>query len=134
TANPVIPTVPQMWVLSTSVRNAKMAAKLGIGYTFGLFPLAGIDKLDIGIQAAKTYREEFKPSAFMPEPRVSIAPFVVVAETNEQAEAYAESLDLWLLGTDNFVNCVNSHRLKQHAIIHIRKKKRQSFKLIVPEW
>jgi len=38
----------------------------------------------------------------MPEPRVSIAPFVVVAETNEQAEAYAESLDLWLLGTDNF--------------------------------
>src|SRR5699024_8164935 len=102
TANPVIPTVPQMWVLSTSVRNAKMAAKLGIGYTFGLFPLAGIDKLDIGIQAAKTYREEFKPSAFMPEPRVSIAPFVVVAETNEQAEAYAESLDLWLLGTDNF--------------------------------
>src|SRR5690625_4907601 len=102
TANPVIPTVPQMWVLSTSVRNAKMAAKLGIGYTFGLFPLAGIDKLDIGIQAAKTYREEFKPSAFMPEPRVSIAPFVVVAETNEQAEEYAEALDLWLLGTDHF--------------------------------
>ena len=102
TANPVISTVPQMWVLSTSVRNAKMAAKLGVGYTFGLFPLAGIDKLNIGIHAAKTYREEFKPSPFMPEPRVSIAPFVVVAETNEQAEAYAESLDLWLLGTDNF--------------------------------
>jgi len=102
TANPVISTVPQMWVLSTSVRNAKVAAKLGIGYVFGLFPLAGVDKLNIGIQAAQTYRNEFKSSPFMPEPKVSIAPFVVVAETNEQAKRYAEALDLWLLGTDNF--------------------------------
>ena len=102
TANPVIPTVPQMWLLSTSVKSAKMAARLGVGYTFGLFLLAGIDKLNIGIQAAKTYREAFKPSPFMPESKVSIALMVVVAETNEQAEAYAESLDLWLLGTDNF--------------------------------
>ena len=102
TANPVITTVPQMWLLSTSIKNAKVAAKLGIGYTFGLFPLAGIDKLRIGIQAATIYRDEFKPSPFMPEPKVSIAPFVVVAESNEQAEEYAEALDLWLLGTDNF--------------------------------
>lgn len=102
TANPVISTLPQMWVLSTSVRSAKMAAKIGIGYTFGLFPLAGIDKLNIGIEAAETYRQTFKPSTFMSEPKVSIAPYVVVAETSEQAEAYAEALDLWLLGTDNF--------------------------------
>ncbi len=102
TANPVISTVPQMWVLSTSIKNAKMAAQIGIGYTFGLFPIAGIDKLRIGIQAAEVYRSEFKPSAFMPKPKVSIAPFVVVAETNEEAETYAEALDLWLLGNDNF--------------------------------
>ncbi|WP_373894808.1 LLM class flavin-dependent oxidoreductase [Virgibacillus sp. CBA3643] len=102
TANPVISTVPQMWVLSTSVRSAKMAAKLGIGYTFGLFPLAGIDKLTIGMQAAQVYRKEFNPSSFMPEPKVSIASFVVVAETNEQAQKYAVALDLWLLGKDNF--------------------------------
>ena len=102
TANPVISTVPQMWLLSTSIRSAKMAAKIGIGYTFGLFPIAGIDKLNIGIQAAQTYRDEFKPSSFMPEPKVSIAPFVVVAETDEQAKRYAEALDYWLLGTDNF--------------------------------
>ncbi|WP_087971595.1 LLM class flavin-dependent oxidoreductase [Oceanobacillus rekensis] len=102
TANPVISTLPQMWLLSTSVRNAKLAAKLGIGYTFGLFPLAGINKLNIGIQAAETYRNEFQPSSFMPEPKVSIAPFVVVAETNKQAEEYAEALDFWLLGTDDF--------------------------------
>src|SRR5690625_6907484 len=79
-----------------------MAAQLVIGYTFGLFPIAGIDKLRIGIQAAGVYRSEFKSSAFMPEPKVSIAPFVVVAETNEEAETYAEALDLWLLGNENF--------------------------------
>lgn len=101
-AHPVITTVPQMWILSTSVKNAKMAAKLGIGYTFGLFPLAGIDKLKIGIQAAETYRNEFKPSPFMTKPKVSVAPFVVVAESSQQAEEYAEALDLWLLGNDNF--------------------------------
>lgn len=100
--HPEITTVPQMWLLSTSIKNARMAAKLGVGYTFGLFPIAGIDKLKIGMRAAQTYRDEFKPSPFMPEPKVSIAPFVVVAESNEQAEEYAEALDLWLLGTDNF--------------------------------
>lgn len=102
TANPVIPTVPQMWVLSSSMKNAKMAAKLGIGYTFGIFPFAGIDKFSTGIQATQIYRDEFKPSPFMTEPNVSIAIFIAVAETDEQAEAYAASLDLWLLGTENF--------------------------------
>lgn len=102
TANPVISTFPQMWVLSTSVRKAKMAAKLGIGFTVGLFPLAGIDKLPIGIQAVEAYRNAFLPSPFMPTSKVSIAPFVVVAETNKEAEEYAEALDYWLLGTDNF--------------------------------
>lgn len=102
TANPVIATTPQMWMLSASVKGARTAARLGVGYTFGLFPHAGLDKLKTGIQAAQTYREEFIPSVFMPEPKVSIAPFVVIAETNETAEQFAEALDLWLLGTGNF--------------------------------
>lgn len=102
TANPIIPTSPQIWTLSTSMRSAKMAAKLGIGYTFGLFPLAGIDKLNTGIKAAEIYRKEFNPSRFMPKPKVSIAPFVVVGETAEKAQTYAKALDFWLLGKDNF--------------------------------
>lgn len=102
TANPVIPTAPQIWALSTSIRNAQIAAKLGIGYTFGLFPLAGLDKLKVGIEGARIYRDEFQASVFMEQPTVSIAPFVVVGETNEQAEAYAEALDFWLLGKENF--------------------------------
>lgn len=100
-ANPVILTVPEMWLLSMSIRSAKIAAKLGIGYTYGFF-LAGKERLGIGIKAVETYRNEFQPSPFMPEPRVSVATFVSVAETNEEAEAYREAMDLWLLGKDNF--------------------------------
>lgn len=101
TANPVISTYPQMWLLSNSVRSAKMSAELGIGYTYGFF-LSGMDKLSVGINAVETYRKAFKPSPFMPEPKVSLAPLVVVAETNEEAEAYREALDVWLLGKNNF--------------------------------
>lgn len=99
TANPVIPTVPEMWVLSTSIRRAEMAARLGIGYTFGLF-LTG--NLDVGIQSVKKYRQAFKPSPFMSEPKVSLALIIGIGETNEEAEAYQEALDLWLLGRDQF--------------------------------
>ena len=102
TANPVIPTVPYVSVLSTSMRSAKVAAKLGIGYTFGLFPIVGMDKFQMGIQAVQTYRDEFQPSVFASRATVTIAPFVVVAETNELAEEYATALDFWLLGIDNF--------------------------------
>lgn len=125
TANPVVATKPQMWVLSTGVKNAKMAARQGIGYTFGLFPIAGIDKLNTGMKAAETYRREFQPSPFMREPKVSIAPFVVVAETNEQAKAYAEALDFWLLGTDNF-NYLKAFPSVETAREHIYTEKEKA--------
>src|SRR5699024_10775231 len=102
TANPVIPTVPEMSVLSTSVRRAQMAAKLGIGYTLGLFPIADENKYNIGMHATETYRDEFKPSKFISHPTAYTATYVVVTETDEEAEAYAETVDFWLLAKDNF--------------------------------
>src|SRR5699024_11332412 len=74
----------------------------GMGYTFGFFPIECIDKLHIGIKAATTYRQEFQPFSFLSKPKVMIAVFVVVGDTNEQAGTYAEALDFWLLGKDNF--------------------------------
>src|SRR5699024_2899859 len=102
TANPTGETNPEMWVLSTSVRTAQLAARQGIGYTFGLFPHASKDKISAGREAADVYRAEFTPSAVMKEPRVMAAPFVVVADTNEEASRLAKALDLWLLGKMNF--------------------------------
>src|SRR5699024_2273190 len=88
--------------LSICKKNENVAASQEIGYTFGLFPIAGIDKLHSGIKTAATYRKEFQPSSFLSKPKVMIALFVVVGDTNEQAGTYAEALDFWLLGKDNF--------------------------------
>lgn len=101
-ANPDIDQVPQMWVLSSSVNSAKMAARLGVGYAFGIFPYASRDRLEVGKEACRVYREEFQPSEFLSEPKVTVAPFLTVSEDKDQALAYAEALDLWLLGKDNF--------------------------------
>lgn len=102
TANPTGETNPEMWVLSTSVRTAELAARQGIGFTFGLFPHASKDKIQVGKEAASTYREKFVPSPVMSKSTVMVSPFVVVAETNNQAEHLAKTLDLWLLGKKNF--------------------------------
>lgn len=100
-ANPVISTVPEMWLLSMSIRTAKIAAKLGVGFTYGFF-YGGMDRLHIGIKAVETYRREFTPSRFMQEPKVSLASFVIPAETERAANEYRQALDLWLLGNDQF--------------------------------
>src|SRR5699024_11979329 len=87
TANPIVSTNPDMWLLSTSMKNAKVAARLGIGYMFGLFLLADEKKLENAIKAIDVYRSEFSPSPYIKKPTVSIAPIMFVADTNEQAEA-----------------------------------------------
>ncbi len=101
-ARPLTDSQPDLWLLSTSVKNAKLAAKLGIGYCFGLFPYASGDKLEVGREACRVYREEFQPSAFLSEPQVMFSMFAAIGENEEQAEALAKSIDLWMLGQDNF--------------------------------
>ena len=102
TANPAVATAPELVLLSTSVRSADMAAKLGIGYTFGYFLLANKNKYHVGKKVAETYRESFQPSKVMDRPNLSLALFVVIADTNEEANAYAQALDIWLLGKEHF--------------------------------
>ncbi|MCD2136629.1 LLM class flavin-dependent oxidoreductase [Salinicoccus halitifaciens] len=102
TANPAGGTNPEMWMLSTSVKSAMTAARLGVGYVFGLFPYASKDKMAVGREAIRVYRENFRPSAVMEKPMVMAAPFVVAADTAEEADRLAEALGLWLLGKDNF--------------------------------
>lgn len=101
TAHPVVATVPDIWTLSASVKSAQMAAKLGIGFTYGFF-LTGMDQLATGIQAAETYRKEFISSPFMPKPKVSLAVIVAVGETDDEVKAYEDALDLWMLGKDDY--------------------------------
>lgn len=101
-ARPLVDSKPDMWLLSTSVSNAKLAARLGIGYCFGLFPYASGDKLEVGREACRVYREEFQPSAVLSEPRVMFSMFAAASTDDEHAEALAKSIDLWMLGQEDF--------------------------------
>lgn len=100
--NPVIEKAPNMWILSTSQRSAKIAANLGIGYIFGLFPYASNDKTLAGKRAIEIYREEFQPSKTNAEAHAIVAVFVVIANTKDEAKTLAKALDVWLLGKENF--------------------------------
>ncbi|AQQ51878.1 LLM class flavin-dependent oxidoreductase [Planococcus lenghuensis] len=89
--SPNIDAVPDIWLLGAGGTSTEMAAEFGTALTFAHFARPGI-----GPETAGQYRESFIPSAFCSKPRVMIAVFVVVAETNERAEELAKAFDLWL--------------------------------------
>lgn len=95
TASPKVETAPEVWMLGSSGGSARLAAKVGAGYTFALF-ING----EGGEDSVSQYISRFEPSEFGDEPRVSLAVFVLCAETEEQAEKLAVSLDLSLLANE----------------------------------
>ncbi|MEH7790225.1 LLM class flavin-dependent oxidoreductase [Bacillus pumilus] len=99
TASPKTETAPEVWMLGSSGGSARLAAKAGAGYTFALF-ING----EGGEDSVEQYINRFEPSAFGDEPRVSLAVFVLCAETEEQAEKLAVSLDLSLLANEQGQN------------------------------
>ncbi|KAA9232229.1 MULTISPECIES: LLM class flavin-dependent oxidoreductase [Aerococcus] len=101
-ANPQVEDLPAMWLLSTSVRRAKWAAEAGCAYVYGIFPYAREDALEVGRQAIVTYRKHFKASQLLQEPKAMFSAFVATADQEEEAEDLTRSLDLWLLGQDQF--------------------------------
>ncbi|MDM5299835.1 LLM class flavin-dependent oxidoreductase [Bacillus pumilus] len=95
TASPKVETAPEVWMLGSSGESARLAAKAGAGYTFALF-ING----EGGEDSVAQYINRFKPSAFGEKPRTSLAVFVLCAETEEQAERLAVSLDVSLLASE----------------------------------
>jgi len=101
-AQPRITTTPQMWLLSTSVSSAEMAGRQGMGYTLGTFLLPNETAIKKATHSVKAYREAFKATALNMEPTVIVTVFAVVADTESEAEALAQALDIWLLGKQQF--------------------------------
>lgn len=99
TASPKVETAPEVWMLGSSGGSARLAAKAGAGYTFALF-ING----EGGEDSVEQYINRFEPSVFGDQPRVSLAVFVLCAETEEQAEKLAVSLDLSLLANEQGLN------------------------------
>ncbi|WP_438445209.1 LLM class flavin-dependent oxidoreductase [Gorillibacterium sp. sgz5001074] len=92
TAAPIVPTVPEMWLLGSSGESARLAAELGVSFAFAeFFGSPG------GEAAIRHYKERFRPSAIQQEPRSMIAVLAICADTREEAEHLASSQELFFL-------------------------------------
>ena len=79
---------PQIWILGSSLFGAQLAAMLGLPYAFASH--FAPDHLDA---ALKLYRERFEPSDTLAAPYCAAAINVVAADTDEEAELLASSMD-----------------------------------------
>lgn len=79
---------PQMWILGSSLFGAQLAAMLGLPYAFASH--FAPDHLDA---ALTLYRERFQPSDTLAEPYCAAAINVVAADTDEEAQLLASSMD-----------------------------------------
>jgi luciferase family oxidoreductase group 1 len=84
---------PEVWLLGSSDGSAACAAHFGTAFSFAHF-IAG----DTGGPAiAQAYVQAFRPSPALAVPRVSVAAFVICAESAAEADRLARSRDLFLL-------------------------------------
>ena len=76
-----------LWILGSSLFGAELAAMLGLPYAF-----ASHFAPQMMAEAIALYRERFKPSAQLGEPYVMLGFNAIVADTDEEAELLATSV------------------------------------------
>ena len=76
-----------IWILGSSLFGAQLAAMLGLPYAF-----ASHFAPQMMMDAIKVYREKFQPSEQLAEPYVMLGFNAIVADTDEEAELLATSL------------------------------------------
>jgi luciferase family oxidoreductase group 1 len=76
-----------IWILGSSLFGAQLAAMLGLPYAFAshFAPQMMMEAIDV-------YRRQFQPSAQLAEPYVMLGFNAIVADTDEEAEALATSV------------------------------------------
>jgi len=84
-------TVPDVWLLGSSDYSAQLAAELGLPFAFADF--FG-NPSEYGPVVAELYRKNFKPSAYLIEPRLHVALQVLCAPTEEEAAFIGSSRNL----------------------------------------
>jgi luciferase family oxidoreductase group 1 len=91
-AQPAGPTMPELWVLGSSGESARFAAHFGLAFSHAHFITAqgGLESMDL-------YRTHFRASRTLGAPMGSIGVFVLVADTEAEAQRLASSRDLWRL-------------------------------------
>jgi luciferase family oxidoreductase group 1 len=83
---------PELWLLGSSDFSARLAASLGLSFAFAhhIAPAQAV-------HAMRLYREGFRPSPALAEPRAMLAVSVICASTDEEAEALSSSVRLRFL-------------------------------------
>lgn len=81
--------LPPIWILGSSDYGARMAATLGVGFAFArhMNPRGAEEMVSL-------YRETFRPSPDLPEPRAILALSAVCADTAARAEDLVASMGL----------------------------------------
>src|SRR5215212_1114974 len=84
--------LPPVWLLGSSGASARLAGQLGMGYAFA----SHFSPAPAG-PPLQAYRDAFHPSDAFPRPHAIVAASVVCAETEEEAERLATSMQLaWI--------------------------------------
>ena len=92
-ATPGAGTEVPIWLLGSSLFSARLAAQMGLPYTF-----ASHFAPRLLLQAIDLYRREFRPSATLAKPYVMIGVPLIAAPTDEEAEYLASSTYQRVLG------------------------------------
>ena len=83
--------IPEVSLLGSSAQSAVWAAELGLPYVFADFIHPG------GEAITEYYRQHFRPSPTLREPRVSVAVWALASDTNEEALRVSASARMMLL-------------------------------------
>ncbi|GAJ97950.1 LLM class flavin-dependent oxidoreductase [Geomicrobium sp. JCM 19055] len=95
------PLTPAPFMLGSSDGGMRFASNNGLGFVF-----AAHISPQLAVPMLRAYRENFKPSVFMEQPKSILAIMVIAAETDEEAEYLAGPAELqWVRwGTGQFTN------------------------------
>lgn len=87
-AIPIVDTVPEKWLLTSSGESALFAAHLGMGASFAHFinPVGGKEALD-------QYRKQFKPSTDLEHPMANFAIFAFCSQDQEKVHRQQAMMD-----------------------------------------
>jgi luciferase family oxidoreductase group 1 len=81
---------PEPWLLGSTDQSAQLAAHLGLGFSFAHFIAP-----ETAAEVCTPYRERFRPSKLLAEPRIVLGVFVLCADSEAEARDLALCRDLW---------------------------------------
>ena len=84
-------TSPSVWLLGSSDYSARLAAEMGLPFSFADF--FG-NTSEYGPQVTDLYRNNFIPSDYLPEPKVNVSLQVICADTEDHARFVGSSRNI----------------------------------------